>query len=384
MKRAFINARIHGQSATAFIVEYRDIIALGSDEQVLAAMAQAGEKEIVDLRGMYVVPGFVLCGLSLYEYGYRLAHTIPASFGKEEIEQFLQKEEGTDVILYGGSNDLTEADLSGLNRKVRIIQKDRSLSNTDEALSVPYEKYLARGYLDLASKGVTSVLSNDFAVAGQEPRTVLQHLETALKQDQAFAVRIHEMLQFEHPDDYAAFLDQGYVYGDGYPMFEIGHLYLPEDLEDPYLMSYLAARFNTPFLARADDESQLENVLKLYDEVVDETNFFHSGIITDIRDDRIAAGNYMRLGHDPLEIYYADRCQDPLAVICELKKQGYEQNLILRSLCEKPYTLLDKSYDMGAITVGRAADFTVLSDVEIDENTRVMYTMTDGRTVFER
>ena len=125
-------------------------------------------------------------------------------------------------------------------------------------------------------------------------------------------------------------------------------------------------------------------MLKLYDEVVDETNFFHSGIITDIRDDRIAAGNYMRLGHDPLEIYYADRCQDPLAVICELKKQGYEQNLILRSLCEKPYTLLDKSYDMGAITVGRAADFTVLSDVEIDENTRVMYTMTDGRTVFER
>ena len=57
MRRGFINSRIWNSEATAFLIDEGRFIKLGTNEEITKL---TGADELIDLNGMFVVPGFVV------------------------------------------------------------------------------------------------------------------------------------------------------------------------------------------------------------------------------------------------------------------------------------------------------------------------------------
>ena len=70
MRRGFINSRIWNSEATAFLIDEGRFIKLGTNEEITKL---TGADELIDLSGMFVVPGFVDSHMHLAELGYYLS-----------------------------------------------------------------------------------------------------------------------------------------------------------------------------------------------------------------------------------------------------------------------------------------------------------------------
>ena len=71
MKKALINATIYKSEKQAILIEDNKILIVGMNEDVLQQISDSDE--VIDLNGMFVLPGFVdshmhLAGLGFYVY----------------------------------------------------------------------------------------------------------------------------------------------------------------------------------------------------------------------------------------------------------------------------------------------------------------------------
>ncbi|NCB34302.1 MAG: amidohydrolase, partial [Erysipelotrichia bacterium] len=67
MLRGFINAKIFGSDATAFLLEDGVFKSVGTNKEIESALSP--QEECVDLNGGFVIPGFVDSHMHLAEYG---------------------------------------------------------------------------------------------------------------------------------------------------------------------------------------------------------------------------------------------------------------------------------------------------------------------------
>ena len=75
MKKGYINCNIWQNPATAFATSDEYIIKVGTNQEIEELLCGEGA-EIVDLKGMFVVPGFVDSHMHLAELGMYLSNVV--------------------------------------------------------------------------------------------------------------------------------------------------------------------------------------------------------------------------------------------------------------------------------------------------------------------
>lgn len=277
MITGYINSKIWTRKETAFLVEDDKFLSFGSDEEITK---QTGSNELVDLHGMFVVPGFVDSHMHLAELGYYLSQIQMIGMKdintlKEKVHTYQQKHPDTQWIIGRGWDDtimeqptrefldaicpdcaiaLTRVDghvmavnskafqLANITEDTEIeggtihfdtgILEENAITLIQKVLPVPDEKTI-REYIELGSKlansyGVTTVGSDDFLAVVPDYRPVLNVFEQMSFQ-QALTVRVNEQCEFVDINHFAQFLDEGYTMDVGNDFFRIGPLKLITD-----------------------------------------------------------------------------------------------------------------------------------------------------------
>jgi len=277
MRRAFINSKIWQSEATAFLVDEGRFVKIGTDEEIEKL---TGMEEIVDLKGMLVVPGFVDSHMHLAELGYYLS--LIQLLGVKDLEglrdkvtSYRQKNPGTTWIIGRGWDDtvmkqptkkfldelipdvpaaftrvdghvmavnskaLEEAGIKedmemdgGVVKFEDGILEENAMILIQNVLPVPNEKTI-RSYIELGAKlanqyGITTVGSDDFLAVTRDYRPVLNVFEQMAYQE-ALTVRVNEQCEFTELKEYAEFLNEGYTMDVGNDFFKIGPLKLIAD-----------------------------------------------------------------------------------------------------------------------------------------------------------
>jgi len=98
MKKGYINCNIWQNPATAFATSDEYIIKVGTNQEIEELLCGEGA-EIVDLKGMFVVPGFVDSHMHLAELGMYLSNVIldNCHSNEEVIEKVKEKLSTTKV-----------------------------------------------------------------------------------------------------------------------------------------------------------------------------------------------------------------------------------------------------------------------------------------------
>jgi len=277
MRRGFINSKIWQSEATAFLVDDGRFVQVGSDEEIEKL---TGSDELVDLKGMLVVPGFVDSHMHLSELGYYLS--LIQLLGVKDLEEFRSKvaayrqknpeaawivgrgwddtvmpqptrkfldELIPDVpaaftrvdghVMAVNSKALEEA---GIEEEMELdggtvnyadgILAENAMALIQNVLPVPNEKTI-RSYIEMGAKlanqyGITTVGSDDFLAVTRDYRPVLNVFEQMSYQE-ALTVRVNEQCEFTELKEYAEFLDEGYTMDVGNDFFRIGPLKLIAD-----------------------------------------------------------------------------------------------------------------------------------------------------------
>lgn len=205
---------------------------------------------------------------------------------------------GPDSVIEGGYIDFEKGYLeeSGMNPVQAVWPKP-----TVESM----QKDILAGSKSLNSYGITSCGSDDFVSLSNDWRMVIDAY-MRLGYQRRMTVRVNEQCHFENPREFAHFLDEGYTFDVGDDYFRIGPLKIIADgslgartaaLTKPYsdapekkgILIYtksemkifleLASRYNMPSIIHAIGDRALDQVLKLYDDVVLEGNPLHHGIV---------------------------------------------------------------------------------------------------------
>jgi predicted amidohydrolase YtcJ len=277
MRRGFINSKIWQSKATAFLVDEGSFVKLGTDEEITKL---TGSDELIDLKGMFVVPGFVDSHMHLAELGYYLSmiqligiHDLKEL--KNKIDAYRQKNPQASWIIGRGWDDtnmarptramldeicpdlpaaLTRIDghVMTVNTKalqeagivegteieggtidyVNGILEENAMTLIQDVLPVPDEKTI-RQYIETGSKlanqyGITTAGSDDFLAVTRDYKPVLNVFEQMSYQE-ALTVRVNEQCEFKDLQEFAAFLDEGYTMDVGNDYFRIGPLKLIAD-----------------------------------------------------------------------------------------------------------------------------------------------------------
>ncbi|MBO7703383.1 MAG: amidohydrolase [Solobacterium sp.] len=521
MKRAFIHANIWRNEHDAFLVEDGRFSKIGASDELIKELG--AEDETVDLNGAFVTPGFIDSHMHLYEYGHYLRNVplLDCTSKEQVIERLKQRlkmlEAGEWLVARGYNEEqfdvpgmITKQDLDAVSRdvpiavtrcyghKMAVNSKALELANMEEDSmveggSIDFEKGLLEetaitvlhacwpkesaetmrksvlhAQKELNRFGITSVGSDDFLSVGDDWRMVLdQFMKMAYKGE--LTVRVNEQCEFPNPEEYAAFLDEGYTADVGDDLFRIGPLKLITDgslgartaamsmpySDDPSTLGIavykrpeietwvkLASEYNMPVIAHAIGDEAVKNVLDVFDDYVLPGNPLHSGLVhcqimTNEEIERVKAMN--------LSCYFQSLFIDTDAPILEARvgkeraETSYPFGTLYRSVTasngsdapvETPdvlkgiqlavtRTTLDGAYAMnqsecltveealesytsagaknffaddryGKIEVGYYADFVVLDeditaiDVNRIKDTKILMTVMNGETVFER
>lgn len=277
MRRGFINAEIWHHEETAFLIDEGRFVKLGTNEEI--TKLTAGD-ELIDLKGMFVLPGFVDSHMHLAELGYYLSQIQLIDVkGIEEIGEKIQayriKNPEAQWIIGRGWDDtrmtrpdkkmldavcpdlpvaLTRIDghvmavnskaleAAGIAEETQTeggtihykegILEENAIAKIQEVLPAPDEKQI-RHYIEEGSRlanqyGITTVGSDDFLAITRDYRPVLNVFEQMSYQE-ALKVRVNEQCEFTDIQQFAAFLDDGYTMDVGNDYFRIGPLKLIAD-----------------------------------------------------------------------------------------------------------------------------------------------------------
>lgn len=279
MRRGFINCEIFHQDADAFLVEDKRIVKTGTKDEILAELSDADE--IIDLSGMFVVPGFTDSHMHLLELGYYLSNVrLLGCTSREAVKKRIQEKctgDSRKWIVGRGYDETRYADgemnrefLDSISRNQPIVLRrvcgHAALLNTRalEALNITEDTVCEGGEIDVgsgivrekavdlvqsslpqpdveeikdmilaaekycASFGITSVGSDDFLSVTSDYKPVLTAFEQ-LSYQQRLSMRITEQCEFTDAKNFAEFLDEGYTQGVGGEHFVIGPLKLVGD-----------------------------------------------------------------------------------------------------------------------------------------------------------
>lgn len=277
MTRGYINCKIWHSSASAFLIEDGRFAKLGTNEEI---EEQNGSNELIDLKGMMVIPGFVDSHMHLAELGYYLSQMQligmkDSSELKNKIAVYRQQNPEARWIIGRGWDDtlmerpnkkmldalcpdlplaLTRVDGHVMAVNAKALQEAKIDENTEteggtidlasgileenaialiqKAMPAPNEKKI-RQYIELGQKlansyGITSVGSDDFLAVVRDYRPVLNVFEQMSYQE-ALTVRVNEQCEFADLNQYAQFLDEGYTMDVGNDFFRIGPLKIIAD-----------------------------------------------------------------------------------------------------------------------------------------------------------
>jgi predicted amidohydrolase YtcJ len=519
--KAFINCRIYKSEDTAFLIDDNEIIETGSNEEILSGIA--ANVEVTDLAGMFVMPGFVDSHMHMVSLGYLLCSLrLDGLTGMKDVQEAVRKRaantaEGEWIIGRGYNEErftdglkpsrklLDEAcgdhpvmitrtcghvavlnskaiEETGLNEETVIeggrihlengILEENAITYVRSQMPPADEKTLIRCIetaMDYCNRhGITAAGSDDFISLTKDYRDVLNVYEKLSYQGR-MNVRVNEQCQFNSPQEFAGFLDEGYTTDVGNDYFRIGPLKLITDgslgartaaLRHPYTdqpdtegmlimdeeeietFVRLANRFNMPTIAHAIGDRAVQVMLDVFKDTVYEGNPLHHGLVhcqimseaqkeqilkmklscyiqpqfidadAEILEKRVgknrAASSYPfgSLFEGTLTSGGSDapvEMPDPLAAIrmaCTGTSMHSDAHMnpderlsveqAIELMCDRGYEQFFMNDRFGKIEKGYAADFTVI-DQDIREmapekitDAKIMMTVMDGRTVFEK
>ena len=267
MLRGFINAKIFGSDATAFLLEDGNFKSVGTKEDVQNALA--ADEECVDLNGGFVIPGFVDSHMHLAEYGQYLANV--QLLDCKSLEDVLRRvklyrdQVGDQmwIIGRGFNEEMFDTPKRPDRKMLDEISRERPISLTRscghlmavntkalelagidedsqvEGGRIDYEhgilegnaielihdvwpeetvesimKYIERGTYELNRYGITACGTDDFMSVTHDWKMVLDAFLKLSYQDR-LNIRAVEQCEFETPEELAHFLDDGYTTGVG-------------------------------------------------------------------------------------------------------------------------------------------------------------------------
>ncbi len=270
----FIHTELYNRNDDAFIVRGNTFEAFGSTEEMLARALP--EEEIIDLKGHYVVPGFVDSHMHLLEFGKYLSEEQLSGFADTgEITAYLKKRisaygPGQWMIGRGYRGDLTKQMLDEISTDIPIVLtrvcghvltanskalaeagitedmeteggrvhfdtgvfEENALELIRSKIPAPddaqIEAWLHKGAEYCAQHGITAVGSDDFISVTKDWHRILKCMEN-LSWKEELPVRIQEQCEFPSVKEFAKFLDEGYTYDVGNDFFRIGPLKLTCD-----------------------------------------------------------------------------------------------------------------------------------------------------------
>lgn len=278
MKKAYINASIYKQNNNAILIEDSLIALVGSNAEVLSQTSD--QDEIIDLKGMFVLPGFVDSHMHLAELGFYLSCVQLANVHSlEEMKQKMTAQlshirQGHWLIARGYNEEKfddpqkpTRSFLDSISKDIPICAtracghlmvcntKALQLADIDEetvcdggkidfaegileenAINIIHhawpksdvqqlEDYILKG-IDCCNRyGITTVGSDDFLSLSDDYPLVLDAFEKLSYQDRMH-IRVNEQCEFSSPEVFAQFLDEGYTFDVGNDYFRIGPLKL--------------------------------------------------------------------------------------------------------------------------------------------------------------
>ncbi len=268
---AYIHADIYGRDDTAFLVRGNEFARFGSEEEILGGLQK--DEETVDLKGQFVLPGFVDSHMHLLGFGRFLSQE--SLFGMEsndEILEYLKKRirsyhEGQWMIGRGYRGELTKQLLDTVSTDIPIVltrvcghvlcanSKAMELAEItgnietdggrvrfdkgifeENALELMYSRmpapsddtirqWLKNGAAYCSEHGITTVASDDFLTVAQDWHRILKIME-GLGYTEELTVRVNEQCEFPSVKEFSKFLDEGYTTFSGNDFFRIGPLKL--------------------------------------------------------------------------------------------------------------------------------------------------------------
>ena len=326
MRKGFINCELYGHpGSSAMLVEDERIVQIGSNEEIQGKLEKTDE--LVDVGGLFVVPGFVDCHMHLLELGYYLnnvqllnVHTI------DEVRRRVEEKcsEGSTKWVVGRGYDETgipdgvinKAFLDSISTTQPIVLRrvcgHASCLNSAalEKAGITEDTIMEGGRIDFengmvyekavdyvqhkipepdveeikdmillaeeycAKFGITAVGSDDFLSVVGDYKPVLTAYEQ-LSYQERLRLRIVEQCEFTSPKNYAEFLDEGYTQGVGNDHFVIGPLKL---IADGSLGAKTAA-MRVPYIGTEDEKGELLYSDEQMTLLVQMANRFNMGVI---------------------------------------------------------------------------------------------------------
>lgn len=338
--KGYINCVMHGRKDTAFLVDEGKFVQFGTNKEIEQKLGW--QDEVVDCKGMYAVPGFIAGGMNLLERGrHRNAISLADARTVADVKRILYRYMDQDGIvawdyrpdLFEGELERTVLDEITTEKPIIVISEDlnlavlndKALEKADPDLDSEEEgnrgilthegmqyvrDYLAVTDLNLLKEtflkgcedgpihGVTTAVSDDFAVMSQDYKAPLTMLEQ-LAYQQKLPINVVEDCTFRTAKEYASFLDEGYTeFVENYS-FAIGRLKIKADgtllshtaaLSEPYrdrsgvygvlhyidndmeMMAQLANHFNTGVSFEANGDGAVDQVLDILEDTMYENN----------------------------------------------------------------------------------------------------------------
>ena len=273
--KAIIHANIYKKDEDALLIDDGIIQAIDSSENILKKITN--EDELIDLKGAFLLPGFIDSHIHMLSLGYTLSivslkycqslddikKAIVEHLPKNKEELFVAR--GYNEVSYPYHKGPTKAFLDDISKDIPIVliracghilvanTKALELAGITESVAyengrIDYEtgiveekamdiilslrkeptKMELKHYLSLAMKklnkhGITSVCSDDFVSLTID---YTNPLDVFLQESYQGNLTLHieEQCEFNEAEDLANFLDDGYTTGVGDDYFEIGPL----------------------------------------------------------------------------------------------------------------------------------------------------------------
>ncbi len=386
MKKTLINVEIYQSNANAILVEGNKISLVSTSEEVLKHVDE--NDEVIDLKGMFVMPGFVDSHMHLLELGFYLSCVQLASCTslQEMKERFIaklktikdgewliargyneenfvdEKQKPTKEFLDAISTDVPIAvtracghsmscntkalQLAGITENSSIeggtihyedgIVEETAINLVHEAWPKPdtqkLQEYIFKG-IDCCNKyGVTTVGSDDFLSVTDSYPDVLDAFEK-LSYQEKMNVRVNEQCEFNDVQEFSKFLDEGYTFDVGNDFFRIGPLKLVTDGS----LGARSAAMTQPYNDAPDKTGIMNYTVDEMRTFVELANKFNMPTIAHAIGDRavddvlkayegnVYAGNPLHHGLVHCQIMRKDQIQK----ICEEKLSCYFQSLFI-------------------------------------------------------
>lgn len=367
MRRGFTNCKIYGREEEAFLIEDNRIARIGTNSEIQKELDETDE--LIDLNGLFVMPGFIDSHMHLLETGCYLSNVrLIGLHTKEEIAAAVKEHLEEDEVWIEGRGYDIEIDRAFLDEistekaivltrvcghQITVNSKALELAGIDEDTEVQdgtidFEKgILTENAVRLISRaipkltvekiknriltavqycntyGITAVGSDDFLCAGDDYKDVLTAFEQLSYQGK-LNLRVVEQCEFKDEKNYSEFLDEGYTQGVGDEFFQIGPLKL---IADGSLGAKTAAVV-IPY-KNTDEKGELiytDDQMRLY---VQLANRFNMGVIIHAIGDR-ALDQVLRIFED--EVYEGNPLHDGI-VHCQLMREDQTEKVKELNLC---------------------------------------------------